>query len=294
VVLNLWFQDRKQRVKAIVVGDTSGFHQLAAQNFHQFCELFGKTGTILHTVRYDYFGLPRLNREQTFARLPAEVRADFAHCDVVIVHGEGLLESAQPFIDAYLHFGSIAKDFGIDSWLVNFCMYEPAPVRELLKAFSYIACRDALTRDRLAEIGLRAELSFDCTVLGVAEVLRLPVGGPGAAIRGREEFSPPSSFSRYECAWRWPSGGVHLNTFSEYLRAVRVAPTVLTSSYHGAILGFIAGAPVRWAASFRNPKFKSVLLDICADESLDPSDAAVAFGRRLPALQARARRNVPA
>lgn len=276
-----------------MVGDTSGFHKLANENFRQFCQLFEETGTILHTVRYDLFGLPRLNREQTFARLSADVQADLALCDVIIVHGEGLLERAEPFIDAYLHFGAIARDFGIESWLVNFCMYEPVPVRRLVETFDYVACRDESTRERLAEIGIHAELSFDCTVLRVPKVVRLPARGPAAAIRGREEFAAPTSFTRYDCAWRWSSGGVHLDTFTEYLRAVGTASSVLTSSYHGAILAFIAGAPVRSAGSLCNPKLKSVLCDIRADEGRNPVDAAAAFGRRLPALQARARRNVP-
>jgi hypothetical protein len=290
--------------KVVIFGDTSAFHQFSALNYAAFRALVAAKFDIVASYDYRHFPVDRPAYDETVARLErdAALQLHLDTAEVVIVHGEGLLEREAGYAWPYLHLVRYLKARARAAvWLVNFCMYEPEPYADYVSMFDYVACRDELTAERLQRVGIESELSFDCSVLAVDAIPALPDAGWAALIRGRFEFhvDPAIPVRKLDCCWAWNDPrSYRFGSAAEVLPFLGGASVCYTSSFHGCIASYLSGvAFVVVDRDGDNPKYRSVERDLlgtsAAADRLGREALRDAYTSRLPELQRRARRNLP-
>lgn len=281
--------------KATVWGDTSRVHLVAGHNYLEFRKLVAGKFEILQEIshrcfRNDFAQLARWR----YPRFPRILWSMYRQCpvkipkflnlvrrsqywdgmqesDVIIVHGEGLTEKANNSACCLLAISQLAKELGKECWLVNFSMFDAEPFVGFLRKFDYIACRDSMTHRHLASLGIDAELSFDCCVLGTEMPEYSADDGSVAVIRGRRrledellsEFDKPVKF---DAAWRWKTDDVRsCADVDQYCCEINKSRFSLSTSFHGNILSFLAGVPFITFED-KNKKFEAVRRELLPGE----------------------------
>ncbi len=235
--------------KVTIVGDTSRFHLGSNLNYTEFCKLIATKHRIIQEIPYDAFGVDFITFDEFLKQIKkTKWWSRLCESDIILVHGEGLTEKCEDYVYPYLYFSKIGSILGIESCLVNFSMYEAEPFLELLKDFSYIACRDMLTLEHLRSLGLDPELSFDCCVLGLDIEKKTEHDGSVALIKGRHGFSERLARKfgvpiKYNCCWAWEEDAIHLPSVRDYVNQINNAQITLSTSFHGNIISFLSGIP---------------------------------------------------
>lgn len=264
----------KQR-KVTIWGDTSQVHFFAKYNYLQFRKLvatnfeiiqeipdrfFQKDPDFVKLAWWRYHRLPRLAWSM-YRRCPISIpkylnlvrRSSYwkrmEQSDIIIVHGEGLTEKANNSAACLIAVSLMAKELGKECWLVNFSMFDAEPFVEMLRDFSYIACRDKFTHHHLTSLGIEAELSFDCCILGTHDPEYSQHDGSVSVIRGRH--APDDAIMdrlvnpvKYDVAWKWKTDdAVTLPSVTEYSRRINKSRFTASTSFHGNIMAFASGVP---------------------------------------------------
>jgi len=196
------------------------------------------------------------------------------YSDILIVHGEGLTEKKEDYVYPYLYFSRIAKKTGVESWLVNFSMYEGESYLDLLKQFSYVACRDMLTYNHLSKLGISPELSFDCSILASGVEEHTDHNDTVAAIRGRNVIDETvlQEFERlvkYNCCWQWNSKDAKsYPNIHNYIHEIKKSRFTLSTSFHGGIISYISGIPFISLDS-SNKKYLALNLELLPENAKD-------------------------
>lgn len=250
-----------------IIGDTSRFHQGSRMNYTQFRKLISEKYDIIQEIPYDAFGVEYIEYQSFMSRLmKSEWWKGLEESNILVVHGEGLTEKQENFTYHLIFFSWIAKHMGIESWLVNFSMFEAAPFLPYLREFTYIACREGLTFYHLAFLGLKPELSFDCSLLGLPISPYSPDDGSVAVIRGRHlpnkeslhDFRHPV---KYNCCWEWEDEAVSLPTINNYTERISNSNLTLSTSFHGNIISYLSGIPFI-SLNKTNPKYSALDIEL--------------------------------
>lgn len=235
--------------KVTIVGDTSRFHLGSRFNYTEFCKLVNNKYRVIQEIPYDSFGTDFISFDDFFKKVKrTKWWGGLCESKLIIVHGEGLTEKCEDYVYPYLYFSKIGKVLGIDSHLVNFSMYEAEPFIELLRNFSYLACRDVLTQEHLRNLGFDPELSFDCCVLGINIERKTGHDGSVALIKGRYGFDEKLARKlgtpiKYNCCWTWEGEAVSLPSIRDYIDCISNSQVTLSTSFHGNIISFLSGIP---------------------------------------------------
>jgi len=233
--------------------------------------------------------------------------------ELVVVNGEGSLhhDSERASAIARIVVEARREGWSGEAWIVNHENYHCKPLARYLAEFQYLAARDALSAAEYAEHGRWAALSADCSLLHDPAVedrrdIMLVCSGtrvPDPAVVARyatalalepvflNSFFPNFPEGLHTADWR--------ETFGWFARA-RFA---VSSSFHGCQFAGLHGVPFAPQPA-ATPKTRVAgvewmgeLAPLADDHrtaaaNLDALTAEVR--RRLPAMRARARLNVPA
>lgn len=265
-------EQRNKYKKVTIIGDTSKFHLGSKLNYSEFRKLIEEKYNILQDIPYDAFGVNFIDYLTFFNKLK-ESRwwKGIEDSDILIVHGEGLTEKCYNYVYPYLYFSKVGRDLGIESWLVNFSMYEGKPFLSLLKQFSYMACRDILTQKHLLNLGLNLELSFDCCILGLNLQDYSDHNNTIAVIRGRhtidkEVLKKSKNPIKYNCCWIWEDkDSITLPSIQDYLQRIKKSKFTLSTSFHGNIISYLSGIPFI-SLDKSNPKYQSLDIELLPKE----------------------------
>ena len=289
--------------KAFVFGDTSSFHLGSSENYTNFRNELNKRYQIVGELKYNHF-FNDIDSQRDYdvfrQRLTQSgLLQKITDCSVIVVHAEGLLECWRIVGLPYMYFGRLAKEHGIEAWLVNFSMFKVEPYYHYLKDFSFIASRDPITLDRLSKFGIQARLTFDCCCLSFdAPAETTELDERIALIRGRnvEVFEPWLSqvdTLKYDCAWRWRrnrgtlswfifgvlkrvgldfSVGVSSKNLADCIQQLSKHRFSMTTSYHGNIFSFLAGIPFVALDLNSNEKYRATIVDLLPEhfKSISP------------------------
>ena len=253
--------------KVTIVGDTSRFHLGSRFNYTEFCKLVNNKYRVIQEIPYDSFGIDFIAFDDFLKQIKKTKWWDrLCESNLIIVHGEGLTEKFEDYVYPYLYFSKIGKILGIDSHLVNFSMYEAEPFIDLLKDFSYMACRDILTHEHLRGLGLNPELSFDCCVLGADIEGKTEQDGSVALIKGRYGFDEKLAKKfgipiKYNCCWAWEEEAINLSSIRDYINHISNSQIALSTSFHGNIISFLSGIPFI-SLDRSNRKYKALDIEL--------------------------------
>jgi hypothetical protein len=290
--------------KAIIVGDTSSFHHFSSFNFRNFCTLVEKKYELILKIPYDFIECKYIDYGDFIEELQVcNILGKIKQSDLIIVHGEGLLEEVKEYNWKYLYYSRLGKELGKTNWLVNFCMYNPLPFYEYLQLFDYIACRDKLTLDKLKRIAIHSELSFDCCVHNFKRIIYKKnykewIG----LVRGEYSFSTNlHNVKKINCCWKWEDRqSIDLRSATEALLLISSSKGLISSSFHGCIASFLSGVPFKIAEhpniQKRNPKHRSIYNEIYDDQDSYKIDdrrlLCEYFNDKLSGFKERSLRNV--
>src|SRR3989344_1560552 len=261
----------KEYKKVTIIGDTSNFHLGSKLNYTEFRKLITVKHNILQEIPYDTFGVEFIPFSKFFYDIKkSKWWKGLENSDILIVHGEGLTEKRDNYVYPYLYFSQIAGELGIDSWLVNFSMYEIEPFLDFVKQFSYIACRDILTHKHLSDYDIDAILSFDCCVLDVKKQEYEEGDGTIIAIRGRKSIDQLiidkfEKCVKLNCCWQWDKDALSLPSVYSYIERIGKSDFVLSTSFHGNIFSYLAGVPFI-SLDYSNKKYLALKLELLPDK----------------------------
>lgn len=261
--------------KVTIIGDTSKFHLGSKLNYCEFRKLVSTKYDILQEIPYNAFAVNYIPFQEFFDQIKISHWWDeITYSDILIVQGEGLTEKKEDYVYPYLYFSRIAKEIGVESWLVNFSMYEGESYLDLLKQFSYIACRDTLTYNHLSKLGISPELSFDCSILASGVEEHTGHNDTISAIRGRNAIDERilHGFERlikYNCCWQWDSKDArsypHIH---DYVSEMKKCRFTLSTSFHGGIISYMSGIPFISLDS-NNKKYLALNLELLPKDARD-------------------------
>lgn len=279
------------RKKVVIIGNTSKFHLMTRLNYGQFSKLVHSKYDVLHEETIEDFlkiiktanrqspwvllknaGIRFIKYPSTSKLLMLIKKTNWWHkllnSDIIIVHGEGMTESATLGAYYYLCFSEIARELSKESWLVNFSMYEAEPFVKLLRQFSFIACRDILTYEHLKELKINTRLSFDCCILGTGIENYVDHNNTIAALKGANDLLSKNTMRnlpnivKYNCCWRWKdNNAISYSGIQEYIDEIKKSMFSLSSTFHGNILSYICGIP--WVSlDNKNKKYHSLDIEL--------------------------------